>query len=194
MQRISLVNIAHEFIKKRLHSGDIAIDATVGNGHDTLFLVEQVSASGLVFGFDIQQSAINATQQKLQSTEHYNCLTLIQANHADMATKLPLKHHKHINTIMFNLGYLPGGDKTVITSTDSTLAALSSALKLLAPKGIITVMAYPGHPGGDLEASSVKNWCDQLAPHCYKFQLINSSDTNLSAPKLFVIEKLTNFD
>ena len=62
MQRISLVNVAHNLIKDVLHPGDIAIDATVGNGHDTLFLVEQVSPSGKVFGFDIQQAAIDSTR------------------------------------------------------------------------------------------------------------------------------------
>ena len=68
MQRISLLNTAHNSIKKVLHPGDIAIDATIGNGHDTLFLVEQVYPSGLVFGFDIQQIAIESTKEKIKQT------------------------------------------------------------------------------------------------------------------------------
>ena len=162
MQRISLVNVAHNLIRDVLHPGDIAVDATVGNGYDTLFLVEQVSPSGRVFGFDIQQTAIESTKEKFQQTHSPECLTLIHASHADMSDKIPAHYHGNIKAIMFNLGYLPGGDKSVITQTDSTVTALTIASRILSPSGIITVMAYPGHPGGDMETDQVKNWCEQL--------------------------------
>ena len=66
MQRISLVNITHNLLKNKLFPGDIAIDATLGNGNDSLFLVEQVNPSGLVFGFDIQEKAIESSKNKIQ--------------------------------------------------------------------------------------------------------------------------------
>ncbi|MEI6068600.1 MAG: class I SAM-dependent methyltransferase [Methylococcaceae bacterium] len=189
MQRISLVNTAHNLIKEVLHSGAIAIDATVGNGHDTLFLVEQVSPSGKVFGFDIQQAAIESTQEKCLQTHHPECLTLIHAGHADMADRIPAHHHGNISVIMFNLGYLPGGDKAIITCTDSTITALQSAGQLLSTQGIITIMAYPGHSGGDLETALVKNWCEQLDDKQFKSSIIYSSENKDSAPRLFVIQK-----
>ena len=193
MQRISLVNAAHNLIREVLHPGDIAVDATVGNGHDTLFLVEQVSPSGRVFGFDIQVAAIESTRAKVDS--HCNAplspesLTLIQASHADMSDKIPAHYHSNISAIMFNLGYLPGGDKRIITHTDSTVTALNSACRILSSNGIITVLAYPGHPGGDLETDQVKNWCKQLDEDQFKISIIYSSENKESAPRLFVILK-----
>ncbi len=122
MQRISLVNVAHNLIKDVLYPGDIAIDATVGNGHDTLFLVDQVSPSGKVFGFDIQQAAIDSTWAKVDSccraAENTfgnarlqpECLTLIQASHADMAEKIPM--HIMATSVQACLiwAYLPGSE------------------------------------------------------------------------------------
>ena len=189
MQRISLVNVAHNLIREVLHTGDIAIDATVGNGHDTLFLVEQVSPSGRVFGFDIQQAAIDSTQERLQQAQSQECLTLIHANHAVMDENTPTQYHGKINAIMFNLGYLPGGDKSIITRTDSTVMALTIASRILSPIGIITLLAYPGHQGGDQETNQVKNWCEQRDDNQFKISIIYSSENKESAPRLFVIRK-----
>jgi hypothetical protein len=194
MQRISLVNIAHNLISEVLRPGDSAIDATVGNGHDTLFLVEQVSPFGKVFGFDIQLAAIESTRAKIDShcdeSLKQESLILIQASHADMAELIPGHYHGNINAIIFNLGYLPGGDKRIITCKDSTITALNNASRILSSKGIITVMAYPGHPGGDLETDQVKNWCEQLNEDQFKVRIIHSSENKESAPKLFVVYKM----
>ncbi len=200
MHRISLVNHAHNLIRKVLRPGDTAVDATVGNGHDTLFLAGQVGPSGKVFGFDIQLAAIDSTRAKVDScrtsenalgnapAQAIN-LTLIHASHADMCGKIPAHYHGSIGAIMFNLGYLPGGDKRIITRTDSTLSALNSASRLVSSNGIITVLAYPGHQGGDLETEEVKNWCGQLDKDQFKTRIIYSSENKGSAPRLFVVYK-----
>jgi len=190
MKRISLVNAAHDLIRDILRPGDIAIDATVGNGHDTVFLAEQVGPSGHVYGFDIQQAAIDSTLEKFRQAHSPECLTLIHASHADMDEKIPMHHHGKVRAIMFNLGYLPGGDKTVITLTDSTLTALTVAARILAAEGIITLLAYPGHQGGDLETGQVKNWCEQLDTQQFEVSTIYSTEHKDSAPRLFVIRKL----
>jgi hypothetical protein len=190
MKRISLVKEAHNLIRDNLHRGDIAIDATVGNGHDTLFLAEQVGASGRVYGFDIQQAAIDSTLEKFRQTQMLDCLTLFHTSHADMETKIPAHLHGNISAIMFNLGYLPGGDKSVITLTDSTLAALNAAALILAVNGIITLLAYPGHSGGDQETDQVKNWCEQLKPDQFNVSTIYGTEHKDSAPRLFVIRKI----
>lgn len=190
MKRISLVKEAHNLIRDNLHPGDIAIDATVGNGHDTLFLAEQVGTSGKVYGFDIQQAAIDSTRQKLRQARIPECLALIHASHADMAKKIPANCHGKISVIMFNLGYLPGGDKSVITQTDSTLTALNAASRILSPNGIITLLAYPGHQGGDRETDQVKHWCEQLNPDQFNVSTLYSTEHKESAPRLFVIRKL----
>jgi tRNA G10 N-methylase Trm11 len=198
MQRISLVNEAHNLIRDKLHSGDIAIDATVGNGHDTVFLVEQVSPSGKVYGFDIQQAAIDSTRAKVESYcragegtySRSALLTLIHASHAKMAEKVSLQDHGKITAIMFNLGYLPGSDKSIITQTESTLAALASASRLLSGNGILTVLAYPGHHGGDHESIEVKNWCEQLDKEQFRVRVFYNKENKVSAPRLYVVDKL----
>jgi len=186
MQRISLIDIAHQHISEILISGDIAIDATLGNGHDANFLLNLVGSTGLVFGFDIQLAAIAATQELSSNAPN---LSLIHASHALMAEKVPMQYHGRIKAIMFNLGYLPGGDKSIITQTDSTLRALNAALILLADKGIMTIMAYPGHAGGDLETEQVEHWCEQLDQTYFSYQVHYSAVNSTTAPKLFILCK-----
>ena len=186
MQRISLISIAHQHIAKILKSGDIAIDATLGNGHDALYLKRLVGPTGQVFGFDIQQAAIDAT---LSHSDSATELILIHASHALMAEIIPVKHHGNVKAIMFNLGYLPGGDKSIITQTDSTLSALNAATALLAADGIMTIMAYPGHAGGDLETEQIKHWCEQLDNSHFNYQILYSTVTSATAPRLFILRK-----
>ena len=202
MQRISLVNAAHNLIRYRLNPGDIAIDATVGNGHDTVFLVEQVSPSGKVYGFDIQQAAIDSTWAKVESCckagerARSNApllpewLTLIQASHADMAENIPAPVYGNISACMFNLGYLPGSDKSIITETESTLTALAIASRMLSSNGLLTVLAYPGHHGGDQESIEVKNWCEQLDEKQFSVRIFYSTENKVSAPRLYMVDKL----
>jgi SAM-dependent methyltransferase len=187
---ISLVKLAHNLINDKVKSGDIVIDATLGNGHDTLFLLDLVKPKGKVFGFDIQQDAIESAQTALQGYSFTDCLTLIHASHASMSAHIPSEHHGKISAVMFNLGYLPGGDKRIITKSDSTLAALASASQLLSADGIITILAYPGHEGGEMETEQVFNWCLALDPEQYQVRQFENHPDNPSAPKLFVITKM----
>ncbi len=90
-----------------------------------------------------------------------------------MAEKIPVQYHGKISAIMFNLGYLPGGDKTIITLANSTLLALNGASRLLSAGGIITLLAYPGHDGGDIETVQVKNWCEQLDTNHFTVHVFN---------------------
>lgn len=189
MQRISLLNIAHNLVKAKLNPGDIVIDATVGNGHDTFFLLQQIQPAGWVYGFDCQQSALNSAGAKIRQAMLSDCLTLIHGCHSAMAEKIPKQHHGGIRAIMFNLGYLPGSDKAVITKAESTIAALTVASELLSVSGIITVVAYPGHSGGEREMEAVKCWCDRLDTGYFNVRTLFSSEHKDSAPRLFVIEK-----
>ncbi len=186
-KRISLTAHAHSIILQYLTEGDFAIDATVGNGHDTLFLARQVGIKGKVFGFDIQQQAIEATQTKLETEDNAENTRLFFHSHNRMDQCIPIEYQGHIKVIMFNLGYLPGSDKSIITQTDSTLAALKHSLNLLAKSGIITIAAYPGHTGGMAETNAVDQWLKQLPPQ-HSVQSLYSSDTE-SAPRLYIVKK-----
>lgn len=188
-KRISLTEQAHQFILKHLQRGDISIDATVGNGYDTLFLASHVGEQGKVFGFDIQQQAILSTQSKIDNEPLLINCTLFNTSHCDMTNQIPKQYHGRIKVIMFNLGYLPGSDKSVITQASSTLIALNSAANLLILGGIITIMAYPGHSGGDKETEDIKAWCKQLDPEKFSINQINSSE-KITAPILFTLLKI----
>ncbi|GAB4262119.1 MAG: class I SAM-dependent methyltransferase [Methylomicrobium sp.] len=168
--------------------GDRAIDATVGNGHDTLFLARQVGTDGTVFGFDIQQSALDATRQRLEINRIATPVCLFLANHADMSNRIPAERHGHIKAVMFNLGYLPGGDKTLITQADNTLEALHASLNLLSPNGILSILAYPGHRGGDKETEAIHNWCANLDTTRYRYRYHDANKHRHDTPRLFLIE------
>ncbi|MGR9115976.1 MAG: class I SAM-dependent methyltransferase [Gammaproteobacteria bacterium] len=190
MKRTSLVKEAHSVIMEHLHRGDIAIDATVGNGNDTLFLAEQVGPAGKIYGFDIQPLALASTRAKLTQHDLNHRVVLIEDSHARLAENVPEPYHGMIKAIMFNLGYLPGSDKAIITQTESTLAALDAALKILAPGGLVTIMAYPGHTGGDHETESVHTWCGNLENSRFSVRIIYGAEHKNSSPRLFVIEKV----
>lgn len=189
---MSLVKQAHHLISQVLQTGDIAIDATVGNGHDTEFLARQVGSTGLVYGFDIQDLALQNTALRLQRAQLTN-VQLFHASHSDMAQYIP-EPHQNINAVMFNLGYLPKGDKQLITQSDSTLSALNSASQLLATHGIISVLAYTGHQGGLKETQSVVEWLKQLPNAQFHIEQHLSKLPSAVAPQLFIIKKLTTLD
>lgn len=188
---ISLVAKAHSLIKQKVKPGDFVIDATVGNGHDTRFLLEMVKPNGKVFGFDIQQSAIVSARKTLRDQFPLESLILINACHANMNENIPSAFLGRINAVMFNLGYLPGGDKRIITQPKSTITALTAACKLLSSGAIMTVLAYPGHEGGKSESNQVKNWCLSLDSSHFRVEQFESQAEKSSAPKLFVVSKIS---
>lgn len=187
---ISLLSQAHQLIQTKLMAGAIAVDATVGNGNDTVFLAQQVAPTGWVYGFDIQPTAINNTREKLQQAGVLENTQLFLSSHVNMQQLIPAAQHGHIVAIMFNLGYLPGADKQIITCTESTLVALNVAITLLASGGILTVLAYPGHVGGDHEAARVQQWQKALDQDCYKGTQYDGQRPSATTPRLLVIEKL----
>ena len=183
MQNISLTTNAHKFVSERLRAGDIAVDATAGNGNDTLFLATTVGASGKVYAFDIQPMAIKNTSILLQKNEMKN-VSLFTCCHSDMLNSLPGQVPGNVKAIMFNLGYLPGFNKTIITRYDTTLKAFQQSIELLARGGIISVISYPGHPGGDIESIHVEQWCRTLPVDKFRYTVISSCDENNKGPSL----------
>ena len=159
----SLTQLAHELLAERLQPGDIAIDATAGNGHDTLFLAHRVGQTGEVHAYDIQAEALQATRRRLDEAGCAGRVQLHPASHSRLLHTLPADYRGRVAAVVFNLGYLPGGDRHTTTQSDSTLAALEQALALLRPGGVLSILAYRGHPGGREEARAVADWCDRQA-------------------------------
>ncbi|WP_456412579.1 class I SAM-dependent methyltransferase [Thiolapillus sp.] len=158
-----LTRLAHSILGQHLQPGDLAIDATAGNGHDCCFLARQVGSTGRVFAFDIQRQALENTAQQLQKQGLAAQVQLIHHGHQQMRDKLPAGIQGKIRAAVFNLGYLPHGDKNTITTSATTLPALQQARELLCPEGVISVLAYRGHPGGEEEASAVERQLRELA-------------------------------
>ncbi|PPD23301.1 MAG: SAM-dependent methyltransferase [Methylobacter sp.] len=189
MPRTALVDLAQHWLCPKLKAGDAVIDATVGNGFDTLFLAKCVAPGGQVFGFDIQAQALENAKAKIPG-DLVASLYWRQNCHSAMSEHLPVSLHGRIKAVMFNLGYLPGADKTIITRPCSTLSALKQAVELISLNGAITVVAYPGHAGGGNECATVAEFCRNLNPLQFRLAIIDSISATPTAPKLFQIEKI----
>lgn len=177
--------LAHALVGSRVAPGDTVVDATVGNGHDTAFLAGLVGPTGRVFGFDIQPAALAATAARLGTPAN---VTLIEAGHEQLGTHLPADVIGRVAAVMFNLGYLPGGDKRIITRSETTLAALEAALAIIAPGSLVTAVVYPGHPGGREEADAVRAFASRL--DCNVATLATSRlDLSAAAPSLIAFER-----
>ncbi len=184
-----LVIQAQAFVGAVLGPGDWALDATVGNGRDTLFLAGCVGPLGRVYGFDIQPGALEIARQRLARAGQLAQTRLMLSDHALMAEQLPARCRESIKGMMMNLGYLPGGDRRIRTRTDSTLEALGAMRRLLAPGGRLSLLAYTGHPGGAEEAEAVRGWACALALRGYAVQPAAPLPGRRSPPLLICMEK-----
>ncbi len=180
---------AKQIIREALGPSDWAVDGTVGNGYDTAFLAECVGSTGRVYGFDIQAKALRTAHLRLKAQNLHDRVSLLEAGHEQMASLLPAEARGRIKAAMFNLGYLPGGDHTLSTRLFTTRQALESTLNLLCPGGRITVVLYPGHPGGQEECEGITAWAkaqDQRGTEILRYEFINQQNC---PPRLLVLEK-----
>lgn len=155
---MKLTDMVHEMLKLKIKEGNIIVDATVGNGYDTIFLAKAVGENGKVIGFDIQKTAIENTTNQLIKKNLSQRVVLIQDSHSNINQYI----HNPINGAMFNLGYLPNGDEKIITKTEITLEALEKTCSLLIKGGFITIISYWGHKGGEEEKEAVEKFLCKL--------------------------------
>ena len=148
--------LAHEAVAEVLRAGERAVDATAGNGHDTLFLAQLVGEGGRVLAFDVQRAAIESAKARIGSAGLVDRVEFFQESHAGISRRV----EPGVGAVMFNLGYLPGGDHGVITEAGETLKALDGASGVLRPGGVLTVVCYPGHEGGGEESRAVVAWAE----------------------------------
>lgn len=180
-----LTTRAHEWVAKIVAPGDCVIDATAGNGHDTLFLARQVGSSGRVLVFDVQQQALRHTVERIPDSLR-TAVIPIHDSHAHLGKYVSGQDYGHVSAVLFNLGYLPGGDKTITTQSDSTLSALRESLEVLKPGGILSVIAYTGHPGGAREAEQVGDWFGSQSQLWLLESVVASEAIAASAPLLYL--------
>ncbi|MBF0255077.1 MAG: methyltransferase domain-containing protein [Gammaproteobacteria bacterium] len=172
---VRLTDLAKAFIAPLIRPGDRVIDATLGNGQDSLFLARATGPTGQLFAFDIQPQALEISRQRLQAAGCLEQAQLILASHSQIDRFV---RGKTIAAAMFNLGYLPGGDKQRITSAEHSLRGLAACSRLLAPGGGISLLAYPGHPGGEQEADAVQAWAEGLDPQHWQLELVQAQSEN----------------
>lgn len=178
--------MAKALTKEVLESGDSAIDATAGNGEDTLFLAEHVGPSGRVYAFDIQKEAIEAAETLIQEKGLAGRVSFYHRGHETMGEIPAVRSDSHIKAVMFNLGYLPGGDHDITTQAESTMTALAAALELLAPGGIVTIVAYT-HEEGQREIEALKTYLSTLGRD-YDVNTVMCVN-HQNAPILYLIRK-----
>ncbi len=184
----SLTDQAQDAVREVLQTGDTAIDATTGNGHDTQFLAERVGTQGLVFGFDIQSAALEKTKLRLADAKLPN-VVLINQNHNQLKTLIPPGLRGGIAAVMFNLGYLPGGDRSIVTHPESTRTAITAATEILRPGGLVTILAYTGHGGGANEAEVVESVLKSLSTTEFEVTQIESQPGRTPGPRLFLVKR-----
>ena len=159
---------AAEIIEDALYNGACAVDATLGNGHDALWLCNLVGDQGHVYGFDVQQEAVGRSARRLAEANLSNRATLICDGHQNMLSYIDAES---ADAIMFNLGWLPGADHCVTTQTETTLSAVKAALQALKMGGVMTVCVYPGHAEGAREREALLEWAKRIDEKQYDVML-----------------------
>lgn len=184
---LSAVDFSHKLLKETVCKGDVVIDATVGNGNDTVLLATLVGSTGKVIGFDIQKEAIKNTKQKLLLAGLTDRVTLLHQGHETLPDVLD--DQTEIGGAVFNLGYLPGTDKTVITQKDTTLAAVSALLPKLRIGSCVILVIYSGHPGGLEEKNALLEYVSGLNQALFKVLQYGFINQINHPPILIAIEK-----
>ena len=180
---IDLLDLQKHFILTHLHEGDVAVDFTMGNGHDTEFLSKTVGESGHVYAFDVQAQAVESTGKNLREAGCPENYTLILDSHHNVKKYVDTK----IKAGMFNLGYLPGSDKTVTTMRETTLPAIEAAIDLMDRDAIILVAVYPGHAEGEAEGKMICEYLSTLSRYkvcATRINILNSP----TSPFFIIIE------
>ena len=162
--RYSVSEIVHEAIKPHVTEGGLCMDATAGNGNDTLYLAKLVGVEGQVIAFDIQEDAVANTEKRLQEQDMSERAKVVLDSHVNMAS---YAKENTVDCIVFNLGYLPGGDHKMATQANSSIEAMNVALKLLKKKGLLSVTIYSGGDSGFEEKDAVLSWLRQLDQRKY---------------------------
>jgi len=179
-----ITEYVHELMEKRIRAGSHVIDATMGNGYDTLYLAKLVGVEGKVYAYDIQEQAVEATRLLLAENQLLARANLFLQSHAEM--DFP---KQSIDFIVFNLGYLPGSDKSITTKGHSTISAVERALSFLKVGGLIVLVVYWGHDEGKVEKEQVEQFVEQL-PYpefmVLKYQYVNPGNY---PPFVYAIER-----
>ncbi len=181
-----VIQYAQTLLRMSVAEGDIAVDATAGNGHDTVFLAELVGPNGYVYAFDVQKEAVDATLLRVLDYSYEDRVRVLNRGHETVDEFVT----KEIGAAIFNLGYLPGSDHTIVTKPNTTVEAIEKLLKLLKVGGMIVLVVYHGHEGGKEERDEVIRYVSELPQkyvHVLRYEFINQKN---DPPFIIALEKV----
>lgn len=182
---VSISDLSHIFIQNLTDGCGIYVDATAGNGYDTLFIAKMLKEDGFIYSFDISEKAVFNTQKLLCDNDiKSENIKIINDSHENIDKYIA---DKKITAAIFNLGYLPNSDKNTATVAKSTICALEKILNMLADKGVVTICSYIGHDNRE-EDSAVSSYLLSLDKKAYEIsrtEMIN----RVGAPVLYLIIK-----
>lgn len=186
--RMTITDWVHRQLQEYVQNAEYCVDATAGKGKDTLFLCENMPRQGKVIAFDIQKEALNQAEELLQKNSYpvrtYHTedggqdwkTRLMLEDAQDWKARLILDGHEHmehyilpesVDVMMFNLGYLPGGDHALATRSETTIAAIGQGLSLLKCGGIMSICIYSGGDSGFAECDAVLDYLKMLDARQY---------------------------
>lgn len=173
------------FLEKIIEKGDVVIDATMGNGYDTVYLGDLVGENGKVYSFDVQEEALTSTRKKVIRDNMEDRIELILDGHENLDKYVK----EEVSCVVFNLGYLPRAKHMVITKPDTTLKAIKKSLELLKSNGVISIAAYIGHEGGLDEKNYICEYLNNLDQKQYDVLHMEFTNQVNNPPQLILVEK-----
>ncbi|SPF49539.1 putative rRNA methylase YtqB [Candidatus Desulfosporosinus infrequens] len=183
---MNAIEISKTICKLKLSNGDIAVDCTMGNGHDTAFLCHLVGEKGKVYAFDVQEGAISNTKRKLQELNFLERTEIINDGHQNIDKYVK----ENVKLVIFNLGYLPGGNHEITTKKETTIEAFQKCLGILGPNGIILCVIYTGHENGKKEKEALDSLTSILSQKDYNVANIYITNQINNPPELICVEKV----
>ncbi|MFM7774107.1 MAG: class I SAM-dependent methyltransferase [Candidatus Kapaibacterium sp.] len=183
------VEFCHEVLRRHLRSDARVVDATAGNGHDTVFLLDLLDHRGRVLAVDIQSQAVTNTRERVVSHPKASQAEVVHVSHERLDAVLLQHGWSHIDGAVMNCGYLPGGDKNVRTAVPSTVAAMRTLVSHLALGGVVCVVCYTGHEGGPEERDAVRDVCASLPKDGYRCAYFTNPGRR-NAPECYCVERI----
>ncbi len=189
LSALSLDAVAHAAVARafalRPLRNFIAVDATLGNGFDAVFLG---GLAEMILAFDIQPRALESASARLAEAGLSDRVNLILDGHENLASHIP--SNAQIGAAMFNLGFLPGSDRKIITRPQTTLTALAEIISRLAPGGVVSLHVYAGHRGGEEEKQAVLDFTQNLPPDCFRILRCDLSHKKFNREILILLENI----
>lgn len=186
MTSSSILYTVQALLQRAITPGDVVIDATAGNGRDTVFLASCVGPAGTVYAFDIQEPALQATA--IATSDLAARVRLVHAGHHLMRNHVDPVDVGRVAAVVFNLGYLPGGDKTITTTSETTIAGVEQALTMLRPDGMLVVVCYK-HDHGQREYEALRVMLQSIPQQQASVLECNFINQVGNPPMAFVVTK-----